>query len=559
MKKILYLLLIFAIPLKAQYIVEDGDSVGTAFTGVNDNATTLFNYMEEDSTAGYVFEKSAGISYSRYYPTPDSARWIVGTNDRGIDNQYKTVIQGENRYNNTNTVSKIGGILIRTDNWYLWNYDGSMYALINWLSIWDKYGLKVVLALNENDERLWMGTNEKYAIFWRNIQANGHEIADHGMTHSNFNYVVPTAYLGVNANTDGILTVKDNGNGTDSVVVDTTALGKTTEAGFNQLMKRGQRLFEFIGLKPFTYFMEGGGQLHYHLIDSVIKGCEENGIIGGSLYNDNSYRHDGYSPPVDWGKRSAYSNRVMDATYNIQLENIWNTYGTQHETAKESIKQITDMASRNEMTTMFLHVQIYDGDDWFYEVTDSIARFLAENKSQVLTLTASEWSQRLYYSQTNPYENVFPHNTISNLVLEDNIDGIYGDDSPDGWILNGTASWATNGGSQESNGYCIVGTTGNSIECTRLMGIEKGLNQFVIDIKDNSSSDSVFVEVKEYYGTTFPTLTNRTTTLKFGTTAGWVTTAKDITINKNTSYADIKIYCKTGTAYIDEVILRKKY
>jgi hypothetical protein len=68
MKKILYLLLIFAIPLKAQYIVEDGDSVGTAFTGVNDNATTLFNYMEEDSTAGYVFEKSAGISYSRYYP-----------------------------------------------------------------------------------------------------------------------------------------------------------------------------------------------------------------------------------------------------------------------------------------------------------------------------------------------------------------------------------------------------------------------------------------------------------------------------------------------------------
>ncbi|MFC2087921.1 hypothetical protein ACFLSA_07165, partial [Bacteroidota bacterium] len=458
--------------------------------------------------------------------------------------QYNQSLNHDNVNRNYGIVSKTGGMLWRHDNWVGGDIasTNSMGALAHWLSVLDKYGYKGTLALNERTEELWDGKYEIYKKFWQSIQARGHEIADHGPDHKNFWYPVSPEHRVVTENTPGVNRIK-KGRNFDIVIVDTVIGGFVSTAGFDIMLNRSQRLFKYIGLNPFTYWIEGGGVGAFYSPDSLYFGSYKNRCVGGGEYTNQKYKHMGFNTP--WVGKSEY---FMDwrAYESISLQTRGDAVGERNYSAKDAIKKLADQSAKHTLTVFRQHVQYIKPDSWYLSCMDSILFFAFKNQAFIRSFTGTEASKIVYQSQINPYMNYIPCNPITSQVFEDNIDSKYGDTEPDGWELGPNATyWQNKGGSQGSASCVIIGTgEDKNLKCTRLYGIEKGINTFSIDIKDRGSNDTVYVKIIYYSGNDYFSLKGTEVDLAFPSGDNWLKNTAEITFPYNTSYIDIKVWSR---------------
>ncbi|MFC2086686.1 hypothetical protein ACFLSA_00780 [Bacteroidota bacterium] len=279
--------------------------------------------------------------------------------------QYNQSQNHDNVNRNYGIVSKTGGMLWRHDNWLGGDVAlaNNMGAIAQWLSVLDKYGYKATLALNEQSEEMWDGKYDKYKLFWQSIQARGHEVADHGPYHKNFSYRVSPEHRVVTENTPGVEKIVKNGK-YDEVFVETTPDGLVSNAGFDLMLNRSQRLFKYIGLNPFTFWIEGGGQGIYYNPDSIFYGSYKNRSIGGTQPDGGKaiaqkYKHMGFNSP--WVGKSEYFMEWR-ADEAISLQKKGDAVGERNYSAKEAIKKLTDQSAKHALTMFRQHVQYVKPD-----------------------------------------------------------------------------------------------------------------------------------------------------------------------------------------------------
>ena len=243
-----------------------------------------------------------------------------------------------------------------------------------------------------------------------------------------------------------------------------------------------------------------------------------------------------------------------NSTEAISLIASGNTYGTRNYTAAEAIKKVVDQSAKHSLTIFRQHVQNRPSDRWYLECMDSICGFMVQHPHYIRNWTGSEAAKIMYQSETNPYLNIIPS-------LDVNIDEVYGDTMPDGWIIGSeSAYWEDMAGSQGSLSCVSIGTTEvDNLSATRIYGVEKGINTFGIDIKDKGANDSVYVEITYYTGAKYTDLSGTEIQLSFPSTAEWVTNTGEITIPYNSSYIDIEIWSRTSESYVDQIFMRKTY
>ena len=465
---------------------------------------------------------------------------------------------------------KPGLIILRHDNYMQQANEETNSTLLLWLAVLDKYDLKGLIALNEQDE---IRLSERDIAFWHSLQKRGHEISSHGMNHSNYWFEIPKSINVYTDETYGVELVKTGGTVYDSIILDTCTIGGIkylTQAGFDLYLKRGQDLFKKRGLNPFTYWCEGGGQSVVYHPDSNFYGSRKNKNIGGSFAGQTKYKHGGYNPPLDWIGKSEYFMPTSGTECFNTTSPYWSpvppTGG-----AEGSIKFLVDNSAKHGLSSRIQHTadSIYWTD--FYNYWDSVCNFINNHPAYMQVVTGSQAAEIMYQDQRTG--NCIPANPLTGQCFEDNIDAAYGDTKPDGWIYgwrdNKNCYWVTDAdsASQGSKGCMDIGTT-DTLICKRLYGIEKGKNTLSIDIRDNKANDTVFVKVNTYGGATHSTwdsdtrdkLTGymNTTTLSFPSTASWTTNSGTMTIPYNCSFVDIYIWCKTARSYVDEVVLKKE-
>lgn len=481
-----------------------------------------------------------------------------------IYNQLQDPIKVNDNYN---IVSKVGGMMWRSDNWLSPDFNDHMSALSNYFAIFDKYHIKGTWALNELDERYWTGNYEKYTKFVADLQAKGHEVADHGPLHTNYTYYVNTSYYDGAETTDvpGIMSADLNGSiyhvkvDTIPTAINGLAYPTVSNDGLDIMLWRGQKIFDFAGLNPFTYYIEGGGAGVFYHPDSIYSAGFKNLCLGGGKYTLTYYKHMGFNPPLGWIGKSEY---FMDwnSTESITLSDDSGGAGDRVYSASAAIKKLVDQSAKHSLTIFRNHIQSVPPISWYRDCMDSIFYFVFSHQAFIRNFTGTQAAKVVYQSQTNPYINYMPANPITGQCFEDNIDEVYGDTMPDGWIIGTTAAYWEDGGSQGSKGYVSVNTgETTNLSLTRLYGIEKGVNDFTIDIKDKEANDTVYVEITYYSGDTYSTLSGTEIQLAFPSTANWSTNDTTVTFPYNTSYVNIQVWSRTDESYVDELTLKKKY
>lgn len=468
-------------------------------------------------------------------------------------------------------VSKKGGVLFRHDNW-MTPYEDMKRYIMEWVTVLNKYNLKATLALNERWEGDTVAFRDDLIRFWQYLQQTGHEIADHGMNHSNWNYEVEDEYLKVNEQMDGVDSIRQTtiwGKAVNRVYMSTYG-GFTSLAGQDLMFKRAKEMFRFLGLAEPTYWIEGGGQAIYYNPDSVHISSRLNGFVGGGKYRYyNNYKHSGYNPPLGWIGKSDYCMDWQDVT-SICPTASQGGGGDRKYDAKTAISQIADQSARHTLTIIGEHFHL--ADQWVLDWYDSVGHFIAANPFFVKQMTGSDWARTMFQSQTNPYENIIPS-------FEFDIDGDLIPDGWDFWITRFTNNGAVGEGntvtypiknystldrwveegSQGSN-FSVAVTSTDTLYCHNLYGVEKGTNKFKIDIKElDSGSDSVHVRFVYYYGDNSNSLSNSSLEFVYPVTSSWVSHESEITFPINTSYLRIFIFGDNGNAsLVDELYLGLK-
>lgn len=552
----------------------------------------------------------AGETWANISDTFSSAvfKYIIGKNPNDSirywssgwahsNNDYKrSVNYTQPTHSNNPLQGKTGGMMWRHDNWYYqpaFQFQEHKNAIETWLDILEKYNFKATLALNEWNEALWSDVTDSSAYYdvepwggggydwriykdwWRDVQARGHDVADHGPDHTNYSYWVPNAYRVVSESTPGVATIDSTSSpGWSHVICDTISklvtgysVNTLTQDGFDVMMKRGQRMFEFIGLNPFTYRIEGGGQGVTYSPDSQYVYARKNNVVGGSKwYEPKKYKHMGFNPPLDWVGKSEY---FMDwnSTEAISIENLGNPHSArnwQDYTAEEAITKLVNQSARHTLTIFRQHVAKLP-QSWYLGVMDSVLSFAVQHPAYIKSGTGTEWAEHIYQG-TFPIENVIPKNPSTGQVFEDDIDS---NGRPDGWEfgLNDTCdtdnTYHTDGGSQGSKGYMEVAygvlSANRNLVCERLYGLDRGLNNISIDLMDVSpgTNDYVDVYVYMYRGETYGDLSADVRNYAFPCGDTWATQTDTLTIPYDCSYMTIYIYANQAPAYIDELVIKK--
>lgn len=466
-------------------------------------------------------------------------------------------IRAHNKYlNNYNIVSKAGGMIWRHDNW-LSDFNSTQTSLASWHSVLDKHGVKSTSALNSQWEERWDGTGNKHAKFWRSLQSRGHEIASHGPIHQNHWWFIGTGNSTFTTDMPGVLRI-GTGVTYDTVYLDTIPAGYggstyplLTNDGLDIWLKRSKEMFAYIGLNPPTYWIEGGGLPVYFNPDSIYDSSWGNGYIGGGKYTNTYFQHMGFNSP--WpGKSEYFMNWNAPESISISTDGAGN--GPRNYTAPEAIKQLVDQSAKHTITIFRQHIHGVRISDWYLECMDSICEFAVKHPYAIRGWTGSEAARIVYQSETNPYINYIPS-------LDMNIDAAMGDTMPDGWTLGANAALhEAMTGSQSSLGCVSVGTgETTNLYLTRLYGIEKGVNEFTIDIKDAGANDTVYVEFTYNYGDKYSALSTAEINKAFPSTASWTTNTTEVTFPYNTSFVDIQVWSRTAESYVDELTLKKKY
>jgi hypothetical protein len=232
-----------------------------------------------------------------------------------------------------------------------------------------------------------------------------------------------------------------------------TNVNLTQDATY-EMLKKSQLAARELGLEPLRFFIQPGGS--HPMVNSATMEAAGRllGYYGGECGVD--------------------SDRVRPNTYNTtfdlpQWRTLWGDYEIYDKSFASVKSTIADGVARHYVIHDAIHTHQVDNWDNFIARTDSLCRWMHDNKIPVVTYL--QMFNTVQNSATDRMQNIIP-------PLDTDIDG---DGKPDGYTTAGTLE---KGGVYEWNYYSMYRTgSGELFKIDKLGGVEKGRNIFRVDLK----------------------------------------------------------------------------
>lgn len=218
-----------------------------------------------------------------------------------------------------------------------------------------------------------------------------------------------------------------------------------------------------IGIPVPTAWIQPGGPAAVLQADNIRKGYSKHGYICAATYPNSANKIYCETDP----KRCAYAMQ-------------WGQIKLERDPLDRIKTQIADAYARHQVVFAASHMKPRKGMTWedFLRLHDELLTWLNEVKIPVRT--QSDWARRLYYSQTDPTENIFPAWTVD-LDRNGRPDGY--DPLPPGVTIG-------------KLGELTATNRGPVFAISRLGGLEKGKNTISFAVK----SGKIRVKIKFYRG-----------------------------------------------------------
>jgi len=223
-----------------------------------------------------------------------------------------------------------------------------------------------------------------------------------------------------------------------------------TEAGMGKLAELTAIECKKIGIPAPTAWIQPGGYEAILQADNVRQGYAKHGYICAATYQNSANKIYCETNP----ERCAYAM-------------MWGQLHLDRDPLPRLKEQVADAYAKHQVFFASSHMKPGRGMTWeaFLQVHDELLAWLNEVKIPVRT--QSDWAKRLYYSKTDPAENIFPAWTVD---LDKN-------GRPDGY--NKLPPGVTIG----KNGELTAANKGFVFAINRLGGLEKGGNTLKFDVK----------------------------------------------------------------------------
>ena len=236
---------------------------------------------------------------------------------------------------------------------------------------------------------------------------------------------------------------------------DVTAVSKkfgfaATEAGMDKLAELTALECKKIGIPVPTAWIQPGSGEPILQADNIRKGYAKHGYICASTHQKPAQK--------------VYCE--TDPEYNA-FAMVWGQLHLDRHPLVRIKEQIADGYARHQVLFAASHMRPGNGVTWenFLKAHDELLAWLNEVKIPVRT--QSDWAKRLYYSKTDPAENIFPAWTVDRDK----------NGRPDGY--NKLPPGVTIG----ANGELTAVNKGFVFAINRLGGLEKGENTLKFDVK----------------------------------------------------------------------------
>ncbi|MBE6371875.1 MAG: hypothetical protein E7055_07340 [Lentisphaerae bacterium] len=223
-----------------------------------------------------------------------------------------------------------------------------------------------------------------------------------------------------------------------------------TEAGMSKLAELTAAECKKIGIPVPTAWIQPGGSEAILQADNVRKGYARHGYICAATYQNRANKIYCETNP----ERCAYAM-------------MWGQLHLDRDPLDKIKTQIADAYAKHQVLFASSHLKPGKGMTWeaFLKVHDELLAWL--NEAKIPVRTQSDWARRLYYSKTDPAENIFPAWTAD---LDKN-------GRPDGY--NKLPPGVTIG----ANGELTAANRGLVFAVNRLGGLEKGKNTLKFSVK----------------------------------------------------------------------------
>ena len=223
-----------------------------------------------------------------------------------------------------------------------------------------------------------------------------------------------------------------------------------TEAGLGKLAELTAAECKKIGIPAPTAWIQPGSYEAILQADNVRKGYAKHGYICAATYQNTANKIYCETEPERCAYAMMWGQIYLDRHPLVRIK-----------------EQIADGYARHQVLFAASHMRPGNGMTWenFLKAHDELLAWLNEVKIPVRT--QSDWARRLYYSKTDPAENIFPAWTVD---LDKN-------GRPDGY--NKLPPGVTIG----KNGELTAANKGFVFAINRLGGLEKGENTLKFEVR----------------------------------------------------------------------------
>lgn len=314
-----------------------------------------------------------------------------------------------------------------------------------------------------------------------------------------------------------------------------------SDEGLENMAKSSLKLFSGIGLSRPLFWAQPGGntpQLNKKQVKRVLG--EKCGYIGAATYPNPAY------------KVYEESNPDSDKQYAIQ----WGQLTPELSYFNSMKKEIAQAVAKHKVLIASGHFKTTQSNGWsdYLQRIDSLLSWCKQNTIPVMTNL--ELTQKLYYQQMNPFENIIPQ--LNKDIDENNI--------PDGYEYGpeyANVFWDKVDGVKEGNYHSLaINKDGNICRILDLAGLAKGENDFYIWVKGYPGSKIEVTFTMQNVNQSISYLFNTdSTSWKKYTLQNSQNLNTSLFIPKNATFADIKITARNLNGHevkISGMSLKKK-